>query len=678
MAIIGVDIGGTFTDVVMFAAETGQIAAGKVPTTSGNLTAGFTEGLDRLHVRLDRVSRLLHGTTVATNAAIERNGGRTAGVFTRGFRDVLAIGTGQRFTGGLFNPGFRRAKPLIPRSLSFEVRERTDHRGRELVPVNEEDLALVVTQLRSAAVEAVAICLFNSYVDETHELAVEKVLRNRLPNVFICRSGDVLPQIREYDRFTTAPFNAYLAPVVERYLSRLQNTLQSNGYARDLLLMTSSGGVTSAGYASRYPINTVLSGPAGGVSAGLFLGNALGVPDLITYDMGGTSTDVCLIKNLRPALANQRIVGGLPLRVPQLDINTIGAGGGSVSRVESDGTFRVGPQSAGAIPGPACYDRSGEEATVTDANLVLGRLGSSSLLGGTLQLRSDLARVAVEKIALGLKVSDVFRAAEGIVRVAVSNMAGAIREISIERGEDPRPFALVAFGGAGPMHGCEVAEYIGMSRVIVPLYPGNFSALGLLVSDLRHEFLRSYLTLLEEADLEIVSGMFRQLGEEGRRLLEDEGASSHDIEILYVLELRYKGQAHQLGVEVNPETLARDALVARFQQLYFETWSYRPESTAVQIVNLRVTAIGKAPPVKLIPPNLIGEQKGVADALKEIRAVYFDGRFHDTPVYERFRLPLQAGFSGPAIVDEDGATTVVPPGWKAEVHGTGHLFLHRR
>ena len=257
-------------------------------------------------------------------------------------------------------------------------------------------------------------------------------------------------------------------------------------------------------------------------------------------------------------------------------------------------------------------------------------------------------------------------------------MASAIREISIERGEDARPFTLVAFGGAGPMHGCEVAEYVGISRVIVPLYPGNFSALGLLVSDLRHEFLRSYLTLLEEADLEIVSGMFRQLGEEGRRLLEDEGASSHEMEILYVLELRYKGQAHQLGVEVNPETLERDALVTRFQQLYFETWSYRPESTAVQIVSLRVTAIGKAPPVKLIPPNLIGEQKGVADALKEIRAVYFDGRFHDTPVYERSRLPLQAGFSGPAIVDEDGATTVVPPGWEAEVHRTGHLFLHRR
>ena len=678
MAMIGVDVGGTFTDLVVFDPATGQIAATKVPSTTGDLTEGIIGGLENLHVSLDRVSRLLHGTTVATNAAIERKGARTAGIFTKGFRDVLAIGTGQRFTGGLFDPKFRQAKPLIGRSLSFEIGERTDHRGRELVPLNGDDLARVAARLEDAAVEAVAICFLHSYADESHELAVETYLKDRLPNVFVCRSGDVLPQIREYERFTTTAFNAYLGPVVEGYLSHLQDRLRKGGYARDLLLMTSNGGVISAHHASRYPVTTVLSGPAGGVSAGMVLGGALNIPDLITCDMGGTSTDVCLIKNLRPALAAQRIVGGLPLRVPQLDINTVGAGGGSIARVDADGTFRVGPESAGSVPGPACYAAGGEDATVTDANLVLGRLSAGTLLGGALSLRPELARGAVEKIALGLGLADVHAAAEGIVHLAVANMASAIREVSIERGEDPRPFTLVAFGGAGPMHGCEVAQNLGLSRVIVPLFPGNFSALGLLASDLRHEFLRSHLTLVDEADLEAVGGMLRQMRDEGRELLAAEGASPSDIEIHTDLELRYRGQAHQLSVAVNPDKLMADALAADFEQLYQDTWSYRPDTTAVQIVNLRVTAIGKAPEVAVTPLNTDRGQAGVAKALKETRAIYFDGRFHDTPVYERSRLPLQARVTGPAIVDEEGSTTVVPPQWEVEVHATGHLFLHRK
>ncbi|MBI4182954.1 MAG: hydantoinase/oxoprolinase family protein [Proteobacteria bacterium] len=678
MAMIGVDVGGTFTDLVMHEPETGRIVAGKVPSTTGNLTEGFVQGLDRLPVRLDRVRRLLHGTTVATNAAIERKGARTAGIFTSGFRDVLAIGTGQRFTGGLFNPGFRRATPLIPRSLSFEVRERIDHRGREIAPLNQRDLAEVAARLRDVAVEAVSICFLHAYANEGHERAVETYLKDRVPNLFVCRSGDVLPQIREYERFTATAFNAYLGPVVERYLSALEDRLRGAGYGRDLLLMTSTGGVVSARHASRYPVSTVLSGPAGGVSAGLYLGRALGIENLITYDMGGTSTDVCLIKNLRPAFAAQRIVGGLPLRIPQLDINTIGAGGGSIARIEADGSFRVGPESSGAVPGPACYGRGGEQATVTDANLVLGRLSPANPLGGSLTVRPELARSAVERVAEALGLADVHRAAEGIVRVAVSNMASAIREVSIERGEDPRPFALVAFGGAGPMHGCEVAQSLGLSRVIVPLYPGNFSALGLLVSDLRHEFLRSHLTLVEEADLGTVAGLLRRMGEEGRRLLAEEGAAPSDTDIHYVLELRYRGQAHQLGVEVNPGNLTREALAADFQRLYFDTWSYRPDTTAVQIVNLRVTAVGKAPRVSLAPPTPEASGGEIGEAPKQVRRVYFGGDFHDTPIYERSRLPLQARLLGPAIIDEEGATTVVPPQWRAEVHPSGHLFLHRR
>ena len=674
--MVGVDVGGTFTDVIAFDPASGRIHAGKVPSTTGRLTEGFMDGLASLGLNLKDITRLLHGTTVATNAAIERNGARTAGLFTSGFRDVLAIGTGQRFTGGLFSPGFRRAAPLIPRSLSFEVNERINSRGGELRALDHQSLARAGAALRDAKVESVGICFLHSYAADEHERAAEAYLREQLPGVFVCRSSDVLPQIREFERFSTTAFNAYLGPVVERYLLELQKRLEGGGYPRELLLMTSNGGVVSAAHASRYPVMTVLSGPAGGVSAGVHLGRAIGVPDLITCDMGGTSTDVCLIKGLQPALALQRIVSGLPLRMPQIDINTIGAGGGSIARVEADGSFSVGPRSAGAIPGPACYARGGTEPTVTDANLVLGRLGSGSLLGGSLRLRADLAHAAVSRIAAAMGAASVEQAAEGMIRIAVSNMAGAIREISVERGEDPRPFALVAFGGAGPMHGCEVADEVGMSRVIVPPYPGNFSALGLLVSELRHEFRRSSLAPLDGADLAAVADTLRRMGEEGRRLLAAEGARPEEMTIRHQIGMRFQSQAYDLGVDVDPAGLSRGELAGRFRALYRDTWGHLPDLEEIQTVNLRVTAIGKSPDLAL-PRPAAARGAGADTARKELRRACFGGRAQDATVYDRARLPAAARFTGPAIVDEDGATTVVPPGWGGTVHARGHLFLEK-
>lgn len=670
MILIGVDVGGTFTDLVMLDTEGGQVTTRKVSSTPDDVAHGFMEGIERLGVAPRSIARLLHGTTVATNAAIERKGARTAGVFTKGFRDVLAIGNGQRLTGGLFDPAFVRAAPLIPRTLRLEVRERTYHDGRVLGELNEDDLAAVAGALERQCVEAVAICFLHAYANEAHEAAAERFLRERLRGAFICRSGDVLPQIREYERFTTTVFNAYLGPVMQRYLSALGGRLAAAGYGRDLLLMTSNGGVVSGGYASRYPATTVLSGPAGGVSAGTYLGRRLGVDDLITYDMGGTSTDVCLVKGLGPALARQRIVGGLPLKLPQLEINTIGAGGGSLAHVDPDGTFRVGPESAGAAPGPACYGRGGAQATVTDANLVLGRIGGETRLAGFLGLDRSLALAAVEHLRDRLGLDDVHRAAEGIIRLVVSGMAGAIREISIERGEDPRPYALLAFGGAGPMHACLVARELEIVRVIVPMHPGNFSALGLLASDLRHELVRSHLALLETADLGGVRGLLDAMAGDGRRLLAEDGVAEGDMDVRGILDMRYCGQAHELPVEAEPGALDREALAARFRRRYIETWAHEPDAR-IQIVSLRVTAVGRAPRFELSAPN---PGSGAA-APAGRRSVYFDGRFHETPVYWRWTLPVGARVTGPAIVDEEGSTTVVPPHWRLEVHASGALFL---
>ena len=398
------------------------------------------------------------------------------------------------------------------------------------------------------------MCFLHSYANDAHERQAVEFLKKRLPDRFICGSAEVLPQIREYERFTTAVFNAYLGPVMKRYLGGLNEWLNEQGYKHDLLIMMNNGGVGSAAQAAQFPVTTLLSGPAGGVAAGLFLSSQTGIDDFITFDMGGTSTDVCLVKDRQPSSAVQRIVSGLPLKIPQLDINTVGAGGGSISWIDKDGRFAVGPQSAGAVPGPACYDAGGQDATVTDANLVLNRIGSETRLGGFMALRKDLAEAAVARIAEKLGSKDLNFVAEGILRIAESNVSGAIREISVERGEDPRLFTLIAFGGAGPMHGCAVAQEMGIRRVVSPNYPGNLSALGLLTSDLRHELVRTHLTLLEDADMAAVAERLGQMVKEAHSRLAGEEVAEADREVQCSLGLRYEGQAHELDVQVVPET----------------------------------------------------------------------------------------------------------------------------
>ncbi len=667
MAMIGVDVGGTFTDLVVFDPATGQIAATKVPSTTGDLTEGIIGGLENLHVSLDRVSRLLHGTTVATNAAIERKGARTAGIFTKGFRDVLAIGTGQRFTGGLFDPKFRQAKPLIGRSLSFEIGERTDHRGRELVPLNGDDLARVAARLEDAAVEAVAICFLHSYADESHELAVETYLKDRLPNVFVCRSGDVLPQIREYERFTTTAFNAYLGPVVEGYLSHLQDRLRKGGYARDLLLMTSNGGVISAHHASRYPVTTVLSGPAGGVSAGMVLGGALNIPDLITCDMGGTSTDVCLIKNLRPALAAQRIVGGLPLRVPQLDINTVGAGGGSIARVDADGTFRVGPESAGSVPGPACYAAGGEDATVTDANLVLGTLDAANFLGGRSTLDPSRAEEAIRPIAEHFGMP-VHQAARGIYDIVNVNLAQAVRQVTVRKGIDPREFTFLPFGGAGAQHAIDVARELDISSVLFPVNASTLSALGMLTADLTYTESRTLSRALADLPMESLEEEFRSLERRAMASLEGEEDGLAGVGVGWMTDARYIGQSWEIRVPIDPGKLTRDDIYRAFEDVYRERYGM-VLGDPVELVNIHTTATGRIQPLEL--PKASGDPTDEAPVPKGRRkTVFYDD---PVPVYDRETLKYGMTIQSPCIVEEVDNTIFLPEGCTSRVDEYGNI-----
>ena len=675
MRSLGVDIGGTFTDIVLFDESTGEIQVAKVPSTPQNQALGFADGVETVGTQLTHVQRVVHGTTVATNAAIERRGAKTALVSTTGYGDLIEIGRGQRLTGGLFDPEFVRTPPLVPRPLRFEVQERMDATGEVHVPMDEAGVREIGRRLAELGVDAVAICSLHSYVNSAHERRMRELLAEALPDAFLCISSDVLPEYREYERFSTTVFNAYLGPLMRRYLNGMQEWLHDRGYRDDLQIMTSNAGMVAAEVAAEFPVLTILSGPAAGVSGAVSVAEATGLKNVITYDMGGTSTDVCLLKNLRPTASPARIVGGLPLKTSQLDINSIGAGGGSIGWIDTDGSFRVGPRSAGAEPGPACYGRGGEQATVADANLVLQRLGHSTLLGRRMRLHPDLALAAMNRLAAKLGVPDVYRAADGVVKVAVANMVSAIRTISIEIGEDPRDFALIPFGGAGPLHACLVAEEIGISTVVVPPHPGNLSALGLLTSDLKHELVRTHLAILHEADVERMNALLDGMEQEGRQMLSREGISEDRMEFVYSADMRYVGQGHELNVWLTREEFDVQLMARRFHQAHLDRYTYSRDELPIQLVNLRATATGRVNKLRLQPL----ESRGTADAagaLKETRDVHLEGKWVRTRVYDRERLFAGMDLRGPAIVEEMGSTTLISPGWTGRVDSVGNILLH--
>ena len=667
MRMVGVDVGGTFTDAVVYDDAGGELRWAKAPSTPAAPAEGVLAALAREGADLASAGRFVHGITIGTNAILERKGATVWMLVTRGFRDTLEIARTNRTV--LYDIKTLKPEPLVPRGRAIEIDERVLADGKVLRKIDLQQVREEAERLKGEEPAALAVCFLHSYRSPEHEEQAAALARELLPGWFVCHSAGVLPEMREYERFNTAALNAYIGPLTQRYLEALSRALEGEGYRGPVYLMTSSGGIVTAARAARLPVHTVLSGPAGGVAAALHLGESLGLRNLITYDMGGTSTDVCLIEGLHVPVTSEQFIAGLPIRTPQIEINSVGAGGGSLAWIDAGKILKVGPRSAGADPGPACYGKGGTGATVTDANLAIGRLAPSLKLAGSVALDEGLSTKAISPIAkaLGLKIEE---AAEGIVRIAVARMVSAIKEISVARGYDPRDFALVAFGGAGPMHAAFVAEELEIARVVVPLRPGNFCAFGALLSDIRHDHLRTHRVELAGADLGALERSFADMERAAREAMAAEGMPVDRIRLQRSAGMRYVGQSWDIVVTLSREMPDMERL---FHEAHEKRYGYR-SADPVEIVSLRVAAIGEVAKPSLPEWTQAG---GLHDARRETRQVYFSGAMQGVPVYLRDKLPRAARFEGPAIVEEMGAVTVVPPGWRLEVGRLGELHLIR-
>ena len=670
---VGVDVGGTFTDAAVFDEGAGVLRYAKAPSTPADPADAVLDVLERLGVDLGEVQRFIHGITIGTNAVLEGQGAEVWMLTTAGFRDVLEIARTNRTT--LYDITTLKPPPLVPRSRTLEIDERTAWDGGILRPLDPEQARAAVESLPPDA--SVAVCFLHSYANPDHERAVAKMVRegrngNRPGAGFVTASSEVLPEFREYERFNTTALNAYIGPLIDGYLARLQDAVSERGYRGPVFIMTSNGGVATAGRARRLPVATVLSGPAGGVAATAHLGERLDFPNLITCDMGGTSTDVCLIEDLVVPLTNEQFVGPYANRTPQTEINAVGAGGGSIAWMDSGDILMVGPRSAGAAPGPACYGQGGREPTVTDANVLLHRLKPGARLAGRIGLDEGLARRAIRTLGLDSLTDE--EAAEGIVRIAVARMVSAIKHISVAKGYDPRDFTLVAYGGAGPMHGAFIADELEIAQVLVPVGPGNFAALGSLISDVKQDFVRTRTLILRRLpSFAAIAEVFEELEAESRRSLESEGVATGDFSARRALGMRYLGQSWEIDVEIPPEMATVEDLEAAFHETHERRFGHRNDGET-EVVSFRLTGIGRSGKPSFGAWNADGD----LDAARlETRPVFFDRRFHDTPVLDRARLPGGAALSGPVIVEEDGSTTVVPPGWGLRVLEMGELMLKR-
>ncbi len=671
MKMIGVDVGGTFTDAVYYDDQSGELAWSKAPSTPHAPAEGVLAAMDRSGIDLRTADRFVHGVTIGTNAILERRGAPVWVVTTQGFRDTLEIARTNRTV--LYDIKTLKPASLVPRQRVIEVDERVLADGSVLRPLDVDAVHTIAARLRNEPPAALAVCFLHSYINASHEVAAAELLRAALPEWFVCHSAEILPEMREYERFNTAVLNAYIGPLTARYLGELSRSMRGRGYRGAVHLMASSGGIETAERAARYPVHTVLSGPAGGVAAAIHLGALVGLRNLITYDMGGTSTDVCLIEDLNVPVTSEQFIDGLPVRTPQIEINSVGAGGGSIAWVDTGKILNVGPRSAGAVPGPACYGHGGTEPTVTDANLAIGRLARSLKLAGTVALDEALARNAVRRIVEVFDSLDIPQAAEGIIRIAIARMVSAIKEISVSKGYDPRDFALVAFGGAGPMHAALIAEELEISKVLIPLRPGNFCAFGALISDVRHDHLRTHRAAVAEDDLRGLEGAFLQIEETARRAMIEEGLPDTDVSLHRSAGMRYLGQSWDLIVRLPNQVSSAAVLASLFHAAHEKRYGYRA-ADPIEIVSLRVSAIGRVAKPKLAEWTVTGT---LADARHDSRQVWFAGKRFDVPVFARDQLPRASRFAGPAIIEEMGAVTVVPPDWQVAVGGVGELHLTR-
>lgn len=682
---VGIDTGGTFTDLVAVELERGRYHYHKVPTLTADPATGILDGiaelLDQNALARADVKFVVLGTTLATNAVLEGKWAPTGMLTTTGFRDVLELARQRR--PHYFNLDIPKPMPPAARDCRVEVEGRIANDGIEVTPLSEDDVRRGIELLKAKKVEAVAICFMHAYANPEHEERARALVKKLWPEVYLCTSSDVLAEFREFERFATATVNASLMPVMDRYLERFEAGVKKLGIRQAPRVMQSNGGAVSPGAVRKVPVNTFFSGPAGGVIGSVGLGARLGLPNLITFDMGGTSTDVCLIRDGEPAKKSERTMGGFPVRTRTLDIHTIGAGGGSIAWTDAGGLLKVGPQSAGAYPGPAAYGRGGTKATVTDANVVLGRLNPKELLGGRMAMHAERAHAVIDELAKELGVNRT-KAAAGVIEIINVNMMGAVRVISVEQGEDPRDFTLVAFGGAGPLHGADVARNMGMREVLVPPRPGLLSAIGLLHADVRGDFSLTRLVRAEASDLKALNQGFKTLATRGAQWLKGEREESGSFE--WFADLRYFGQNFELILELKSDRLDERALARlteAFHHRHKDYYGYEMRGHLVEVVNLRLVVTGKrrAMPqerVKLGTRDARGANLKATDlkpAVLDTRRVWFpETGYVMTPVYDRDRLPADCRITGPAVIEQMDTTTIVPP--KAKLTQDRYGYLH--
>lgn len=673
MIVVAIDIGGTFTDLIAFDTEVAKFHQAKSLTTPHELVQGIIDCLDKSGLTSGSIAELIHGSTTAINTLIERKGAKTGLIVTRGTRDVYAIGRGNRPES--YNLFFHRHRPLVPRSLTREVGGRLLASGREHEALDRASIDAAIADLAKEGVEAVAVCLLHSYVNPEHERAVGAAVQQAMPSAYLSLSHDILREYREYERMSTTVVNAYIGPKVGGYVSNLEASLGKIGFKGDLSIMRSNGGVMTPQVATQRPVAMMESGPVGGIIASARFGQVLGQANVISFDMGGTTAKASLVKDGQPTLAPGYYVGGYasghPVMLPMIDVVEVGAGGGSIAWIDEIGALKVGPQSAGAAPGPICYRVGGTEPTITDANVVLGRLDPDNFLGGQMKLDADGARLGVDRVIAGPLGMATIAAAKAIVDIGIAKMSLAVREVSVEKGYDPRDFALVASGGAGPLHVMAIARELHIPTVIVPLFPSHFSALGMLLADERHDFVRTFYADLSKLDFAALVSVQREMAGEAMGSLRNRKDASVETQ----LDIRYVGQEFTLSVAVDPAALLagdRTGIRKSFDALYEHRYAHSSPDEPVEVVNIRVAAIGKR--AALAFPKLAETGPPLPE---RTRPVYLDDVKTPVvcPVYERAALGVGATFAGPAIVQEHGTTTVMFAGDRCTVAATGELVI---
>jgi N-methylhydantoinase A len=673
---IAVDIGGTFTDLLAFDAESGRIHQAKCLSTPPDFATGVLDCVRKAALDLKQVESFVHGSTVAINTAIERTGARTALIVTRGTRDVYQIARGNRPES--YNILFQRAQPLAPPSLTFEINQRTTAWGEALVPFDEPQARQVAQQVLAKNVDAIAICFLHSYQDPSDEIRMRDILHELDPSKFITISHEISRKSGEYERISTTVLNAYIGPRTSKYVSNLEDLLGQDGFGGRLLIMQSNGGLMSADSAKRVPVAMMESGPVGGVIASAEISANLGYENSIAFDMGGTTAKTSLVHGREPSVAEGYYIGGYadghPAMMPVVDIVEVGTGGGSIAWIDEVGALKVGPQSAGAAPGPICYRRGGTKPTVTDANVILGRIGTDSFLGGEMSLDRDAALAATEQLGKSLGLSAVATALS-VVQIAVAKMSLAVRGVSVERGFDPRDFVMVGMGGAGPIHVVAIARQLHIPTVIIPVLPSHFSAFGMLMSDIRHDYVRTYLSALPQLKFDELKRIFAEMLDEAEDMLKAERVIDDAMIFQRFLDLRYEGQEFSIKVPVSQEEVAAgdlETIRQRFDSIHDRSFGHAAPDEPLEMVNVRLSARGIRQ--KLQMPTVAGGTQPKPRIFRKVCLESAD-RFEDCPVYARETLSAGANIAGPALIEEYGSTTVLFAGDNATLSGTGEIII---